>query len=158
MILEWVFWCAIHGCLRGIISQLINCSFFSYYSMLKSAWNMCSMSSLNQMDRSRTILGCSWFICILPCLCSATSLARGYQHHRWPYRTQKYSLRITEIKLFCKWCVHSGFLVFSEWSVICVTVLALTLTVLMGASLGFAFAAARGTSVLVSLSEIQTHH
>lgn len=51
--------------------------FFSDYSVLRSVGNMCSMRSLNQLDESRVVLSCSWFICISPCLGSRPAWRGG---------------------------------------------------------------------------------
>lgn len=83
VILDQIFWCAIRGCFRGIIPKWLILV-FSNYSVLKSAWNMYSMRSLNQLDKTRVPLGCSWIMCIWPCLSSAARPRRCDQHHRWP--------------------------------------------------------------------------
>lgn len=117
--LEWMFWYALLGCLRSLLNWWVY--FFQFL--------------LNQLDKCRMVLSWSWFVSILPA--PAASLVRWPHHHRWPLlvRIQKYSLRVIEIKLFCKGYVTCPlwFSSFSEWSVFYVTVLALGLIVLTGA-------------------------
>lgn len=145
VIMEWIFWCVIHECsqhyfLINLLLMILSLSQHEIYPM----------RSLNQMDKSRVLVNCSWLTCVLYCLCSAAS----------PVRPQvAFAHKNSEILIVSHWnkvvlqiaCnrVHPGFLVFQSgvysmwrrWLSLCWG--------WSGARPGFASTAARGTGLLL---------